>query len=214
MYFCNDVDLLPWEPALFFESTFAHQRLVHDAPGTLTGNALVMSSAVLGPIAPGMVAAVTLADDSLTQLLEITAVADTTHATVSSLRGRNDEGLIPPLTGGSVKVTITSFRPQVAAVGDELLALVGIASDRETDPTPGATNLAGFRTAATFATLAALFRTLAATTNATTLTLSKLNFYDRLASGTRHAISVSIDTNNDSLSDSVRRADTLSLQRT
>ena len=37
-------------------------------------------------------------------------------------------------------MTVVSFRPQIAAVGDALLAMLGIASDRNTDPVPGSAN--------------------------------------------------------------------------
>ncbi len=84
MYFCLDVELMAWEPGVFLQAAFAHQTLVKNAVGTLTGTALVLSSGSLAGVSTGMVAQVTLADGSLTQLLEITAIADDTHATLSA----------------------------------------------------------------------------------------------------------------------------------
>ena len=88
MYFCNDVDLATWEPAVFAEAAFGHQALVKGAAGTLTGTALLMDDAVLGDVAAGMVASVATADGTATQLLEIVSVADATHAVASVLRGQ------------------------------------------------------------------------------------------------------------------------------
>ena len=101
MYFCTDTDLLTWEPGLFFEDAFAHQAILRDAPATLTGTALVTADPLLGNVVPGMVVAATLGDDAPAQLLEVVAVADASHATVSALRGRTAEPPIPALAGGA-----------------------------------------------------------------------------------------------------------------
>jgi hypothetical protein len=159
------------------------------------------------------VAQVTTADGSLSQLLEVVAVADATHATLSSLRGRNSESTLPPLTGGSVKVSVLSFHPQIAAVGDQLLALVGIASDRSSEPAPASANLAGFRLATVFGVLAAIYRTLADTSAATNLTFAKKTFYEQLAHAARRAISASVDTDGDGVPDARVRADAPALVR-
>ena len=201
MYFCEDVDLMAWEPGVFLEGTFAHQAILSAATGMLTGTGLVMDSAVLGNVAAGMVAKIELADDSLTQLLEILAVADATHATVSALRGRGDEAAVGPLVGGSVKVTVVSFRPQIAAVGDGLLALIGVASDRETEPTVATEDLRGFRTAAAFGTLAAIFRTLSSVEGVTEAMKAKQGFYEKLFETARRSIGGRVDEDGDGVAE-------------
>jgi len=201
VYFCQDVDLMAWEPGIFFETAFAHQMIVKEAAGTLAGTALVLTSGSLAPVLPGMVAQVALADASLTQLLEVVAVADSTHATLSALRGRSSEPVMPPLTGGSVKVSVVTFQPQIAAVGDALLALVGIASDRDTDPTPASTGLCGFRNAAVFGALAAIYRTLVDAKSATNITFSKRSFYEGLAQSSRQTLGATIDFDGDGVPD-------------
>ena len=197
MYFCEDVDLMAWEPGVFFETAFAHQTLVKEAAGTLTGTALVLTSGSLAAVSPGMVAQVTLADGSLTQLLEVVSVADATHATVSALRGRGSEPVVAPLTGGSVKVTVVTFQPQMAAVGDGLFGLVGITSDRDSSPAPAYADLSGFRAAAIFGTLAAIYRTLVDTKSATPTTFSKRNYYEALAESSRQTLAATIDCDGD-----------------
>jgi hypothetical protein len=156
-----------------------------------------MAAGVLGLVEPGMVVRLTLADDSLTQLGEVVEVADATHATVSALRGRGSEAAVAPLTAGSVKVTVLSFRPQIAAVGDGLLSLVGVASDRETDASPVYSDASGFKPAAVFGTLAAIFRTLAETSTATNITYSKKLFYEGLAQASRQALAATVDQDGD-----------------
>ena len=197
MYFCHDVDLMVWEPAIFLDAAFSHQALFSSAEGTLTGTALVMDEAVLGDVIPGMVAKVVLADDSLTHLVEIVSVADTTHAVVSTLRGRSAEPAIAPLVGGSVKVTVLTFRPQIAATGDALLALLGVASDRDaaTDPVLDAPR--GFRTASLFGTLAMIFRTLSTAEGVTAAMLAKRDLYQQLAHQARRTLSARIDRDDD-----------------
>jgi len=176
MYFCNDIDLMVWEPAIFGDAAFGHQMVVREAAGTLTGNALV-TGAVLGNVLPGMVGQITLADGSLTQLLEITALADSSHVTVSGLRARADGDLVMPLVGGSVKVTVMTFRPQIAAVGDELLGVIGVGSDRETEPDVTLEDLRGFRTAAAMGTLATVLRTMSTGEDVSSAMLAKRDFY-------------------------------------
>jgi hypothetical protein len=212
MYFCTDTDLLTWEPGLFFEDAFAHQAILRDAPATLTGTALVTADPLLGNVVPGMVVAATLGDDAPAQLLEVVAVADASHATVSALRGRTAEPPIPALAGGAVTVAVRTFRPQIAAVGDGLLALVGVTADRDSSP-PALTDLAGFRLATVFGTLAAVFRALATAPAATSLTVAKKNFYDGLARATRRALAATVDTDDDAIPDTRRAAALPTLER-
>ncbi|MGN6366832.1 MAG: hypothetical protein ACTHN5_00945 [Phycisphaerae bacterium] len=201
MYFCQDVDLMAWEPGVFLEGAFGHQTLLKEAAGTLTGTGLVLTSGSLAAVAAGMVAQVTLTDGSLTQLLEVVTVTDDTHATVSALRGRSSEPVVTPLTGGSVKATVVTFQPQIAAVGDALLSLVGIASDRDTSPAPASADLCGFRTAAIFGTLAAIYRTLVDAKSATNLTFGKRAYYEGLAQSSRQQLAATIDCDGDGVAE-------------
>ncbi len=41
MYFCDDADLLVWEPGVFLEPGYSHQALIKESPGTLTGTGLL-----------------------------------------------------------------------------------------------------------------------------------------------------------------------------
>ena len=186
MYFCDDVDLMVWEPGIFGAGAFVHQALVKNAAATLSGTALTTETDLLGALAPGMV--VRAEGGSASQLLEVTAVADGRHATASALRGRVDEPPLPGLVSGSVTVTVASFRPQIAAVGDELLALVGVTSDRGE---AGATveRPRGFRMACVLGALAAIFRVLAAAEGATAGDAAKRGFYEKAYADVRRGVS-------------------------
>ncbi len=121
------------------------------------------------------------------QLLEVTAVGDAGMRR-SALRGRADEPPLPGLVSGSVTVTVVSFRPQIAAVGDELLALVGVTSDRGE---AGATveRPRGFRMACVLGALAAIFRVLAAAEGATAGDAAKRDFYEKAYADVRRGVS-------------------------
>jgi hypothetical protein len=199
MDFCHDAELLAWEPGVFLESAFAHQALVKEVAGTVTGTALVMAATSLGNVVSGMVAQVTLADGSLTQLAEIASATDSTHAVISALRGRSSESAIPPLTQGPVKVTVISFRPQISAVGDSLLSLVGVASDRDSEASPTYSDASGFKPAAIFGTLAAIYRTLVETHSASSVTFSKKAFYEGLFNAARQTIAATVDQDGDGI---------------
>jgi hypothetical protein len=213
MYFCDDTELLAWEPGIFLETAYAHQALIKQATGTVTGTGLVMDAAVLGAVSAGMVAQLTLADGSLTQLAEIVSVADGTHATVSALRGRSSEAAVAPLTAGAVKVTVLSFRPQIAAVGDALLSLVGVASDRSTDAAPAYADAAGFKPAAIFGTLAAIYRTLVETPSANNITYGKKAFYEGLALAARQTLMATVDQDGDGVPETRVHAAVHALER-
>ncbi len=204
MYFCNDVDVMAWEPSIFFEASFGHQAIVK-AAGTLTGTALTVAAGTLVGVEAGMVATVETADSSLTQLLEVVSVTDSAHAVLSALRGRGTEAPLAPLAGGAVQVTVVSFRPQIAAVGDGLLAMVGVQSDRDAAD-PGIADTSGFRFATVFGVLCAVYRTLADAKSATNLTYSKLGFYEGLYRGARRAIAATVDDDGDGLPETLRRA--------
>ncbi|MCL2648129.1 MAG: hypothetical protein FWD61_14145 [Phycisphaerales bacterium] len=200
MYFCEDAELLAWEPGIFSDEgggAFVHQAVIREAAGALTGTGLVMGSGVLGAVLPGMVMQVSLADGTMSQLTEVVSVEDSSHATISALRGRSTEAAVAPLVSGAVKVTVVTFRPQIAAVGDSLLELVGVSSGRGNEASPKFGGTAGFRAAAVFGTLAAVYRALAATENASNIVLSKRAFYEGLAQASRQTISALVDANGD-----------------
>jgi hypothetical protein len=210
MYFCNDADLLTWEPGLFLEAAFIHQALFKNAAATISETNLTMNNPQLGDVQPGMVIAVTQGE--LTQLLEIVEVADDRHATVSALRGRSNEPAIASLVNGSVQATLITFRPQIAAVGDALMALLGVSGDRSA-ALPAISDVGGFRTATIFETLAALYRVLVDQKTTANVIFPKLKFYETLAAGARRAISATIDTDADGTPDRSARADIVELHR-
>ena len=197
-FFCSDADLLAWEPSVFLETVFVHQSLLREATVTLAGTALTVSGAslVAAGVLPGMVAQLTTADGSFTQLAEIVSLESPTAATVSALRARHSEPAIPPLTQGTLKLTIISFRPQIVATGAALLAHVGITSEGDTT-SPAYADLAGFAPTCAFATLAALFRTLTENKHATNLTFTKHDFYAGLAQAARQTLAATIDQDGD-----------------
>ena len=99
--------------------------------------------------------------------------------------------------GSPVKATVVTYRPQIAAVGDSLLGLLGITSDRDTEGAPAFGSVVGFKPAAIFGTLAAIYRGLAEATNASNVTLSKRAFYEGLAQAARLTISAMVDEDGD-----------------
>lgn len=197
MYFCDDAELLAWEPSVFSEEVFSHQSVIREVAGTLTGTQLEMDEEVLGAVLPGMVMRVALADGTLSQLTEVVSVEDSTHATISALRGRSTEAAVSPLVSGAVKVTVVTFRPQIGAVGDSLLELIGVSSDRGHEASPKFGETAGFRPATVFGTLAAVYRALAAAENVNNIVLSKRAFYEGLAQASRQTIAALVDANGD-----------------
>jgi len=105
------------------------------------------------------------------------------------------------LVGGSVKVTVVSFRPQIGAVGDGLLAQLGVGSDRHTEADKVVGGLLGFRTACVFGVLAAVFRTLLSVEGESAANKAKLLFYGKLFEGARRGISGMVDEDGDGVAE-------------
>ena len=82
-------------------------------------------------------------------------------------------------------------------MGDDLLSLIGVASDRGTDPAPAYACLLGFKPAAIFGTLAAIYRTLADTKAATNVIYNKRAFYEGLAQASRQTLGATVDRDGD-----------------
>ncbi len=203
-YFCQDVDLLAWEPGIFVESGWAHQGLLKNVSGVISGTGLTVSGASLtnAGIAAGMVAVLSNADASLTQLVEIVAVTSATAMTVSALRGRATEAAVGPLLQGAVGVTVGSFRPQIGAVGDGLLALVGVRTDEATGgKAPVHADLGGFGPACVFGTLATVYRALSEAKHASSVVLAKREFYAGLAQAARLTLTATVDQDGDGVAE-------------
>jgi hypothetical protein len=192
--FCADQDLLGWESGIFGDAGVAHLALVKDADATLSGGTLLTAAAVLGGAEPGMVAVLRQGSGEtlVTTYAVITTNLAANQASVSVLRSAGEDPAVPAMSG-AVKVTIVSFHPVIAAVGDELLALLGIEPRMLTE----ASTVMGLKTATIFGTLAALFRAIGPSAAAD----KKLALYTRMFQLARRAVGGWVDADGDGVAE-------------
>jgi hypothetical protein len=80
-------------------------------------------------------------------------------------------------------------------------------------PTPASAGLCGFKAAAIFGTLAAIYRTLVETQSATAITFSKRTFYEGLAQASRLTLGATIDRDGDGVPETRRLSGVHVLER-
>lgn len=216
MGYCEDADLMVLEPGIFVEPALASMRLLQGVSGTVSGTTLTISGASFAAagVTGGMVAALTTADNVTTVTVEIVTVTDAGTATISVVRARDADAAVAPVVAGAVKVTVVSFRAQIAVVGDELRALVGVATDRANGTaTPALKELTDFRMAAAFGTLALVYRMLSAVTNPTATVLSKYTVYAQAYGALRRSLKAKVDLDHDGVPETVVRSGVRRLER-
>lgn len=216
MGYCEDVDLMVLEPGIFVEPALASMRLMQGVSGVVSGTTLTISggSFVAAGVSGGMVAALTTADNATTVMVEVVAVTDGATATVSVVRARDADAAVGPVVGGAVKVTVVSFRAQIAAVGDELRGLVGVGTDRASGTTvPAMKELTDFRMAAAFGTLAMVYRMMSSVTNPSATVLSKMTVYGQAYGALRRSLKAKVDLDHDGVPETVVRSGVRRLER-
>lgn len=199
--FCNDTDLLLLEPAVFTLAETPSFRRLADVSATLAGTALTLDAGSLteAGVSPGMVATLRAADQALLGHAEVVSVEEARRATVSVPRARQDESPVAPTAQGALRVTVTSFLAQIAAVSAELMRLLGTVERDQAAPAG-----AGLRTAAVFGTLAAIYRMAGGTADGS-LT-AKASCYQQAYAALRQAVTARVDLDGDGVAETQRLA--------
>jgi hypothetical protein len=128
--FCTDRDLLVIEPRLFSEVSLPGQRLV-EGDGVVAASMLTPAPAWvdrLATVTPGSVVVVSgLPTEVLGPALGGTALA------ISRLRSALDAPVLPVPAAPTVRCTVDTFAPQIAAAHALLLARIGVLPDEALD---------------------------------------------------------------------------------
>jgi len=160
LQFCQDRDLVKWEPFLFRDCRWGGQTL-SQGQGSLSSSQLADSGGlfVIRQVKPGHVAYLYTPDGEYpTGSYEITAVNGEGMLTLSVIRGSEQDAVIPVADYADIHYRIVSFDPQSYEAGVQLLEYFAIAMT-ETAAGEGAEPIANrqaLRQAAVFAVLAAV----------------------------------------------------------
>lgn len=202
MNFSTDRDLLAYEPTLFTDVPWVCQQRLSVTDGEVSGTTL--SSAEADFESAGVDSGSVVLINKVPA--EVIARVDAMTLTVSQLRARTADVLIPPGDGSSLNVVARTFAPQGALVSDALLRMLGIDSDDPDQPldADAVVSLSLMARLESLGTLERVFSSAAALTGNNDGLLFKAAEYRRrlLEAGTRSP--VQIDTNGDGLPDEKR----------
>ncbi len=126
--FCNDVDVLKWEPALFGELHLPSQVKAGGTGASLSGTTLTAASAnfVAAEVEAGGVIHLRSADGVLEGAYEIVSVDSATALTVSVVRADAADPAVAPPPGSDLAWRVCTFASQAEDAAFELTQWFGI----------------------------------------------------------------------------------------
>lgn len=207
----TDRDLLVYEPRIFNELAAAAHRVL-DAPGAgsfdSAGTTLTVTGAKFTDWNIGL-GWVVLVNDAP---LEVLARWNQTALYVSKLRESSAAAVIAGGTGAGHDVRVATFRPQLEATHEALLRALGIEPAQPAGPPGGGviteasiTNPRALLRAECLGTLAMLYSAAAVASGENNIHWAKASTYADRYAEERRRLTVTIDTNNDTKPDAVRR---------
>jgi hypothetical protein len=209
MVFCNDVDLLYWEPDLLKEAALASQML-DTGSGDVSGTGFVAAtgaSFIDQKIEAGQVIVLS---GTISGCFAITAATDATNLQISVLYDElfPQTGAAPPSvgvgTGSGLTYVIRSFWAQRKVVSDLLMQAVGIVPGTSEEETAVILNPQALRRVCALGTLQMIYSALAAVATEPALLNVGAVLYERLYRRALLAAQVDLDLNGDGLVDSRR----------
>ena len=205
--FCNDVDILKYEPALFGELHPANQVLAAGSGGELAGTTFEVNGADFesGQVEPGGVIYLRSADGLLDGAYEIAAVDSATQLCVSVLRADSQADPVAAPAGSDVSYRISTFRPQAAEVSLQLTQYLGIRPG-QADSDASAEDVLDtetIRQVCALGVIAGAYATLSNRPGGEQYE-EKSRHYERLFEKAKERCRVALDLNGDGVADGVR----------
>jgi len=213
--FCNDIDLLHWEPTILRDATFASQTLI-SGTGNLAGSAFTIASGSLlaAHVAQNQVIVLTGATAGC---YPIVSVDGATQLTLSVLYDglfptSGDPAPSPPGTANALTYAIRTFWPQRRIVSELLLQAAGL------DPSDADTELQvmnpdALQRACTLGSLHLIYSAVAAAAEDPEPFNFRTNLYEKLYRRALRTAAIKLDLDLDGRLDVLRRLNVLDLQR-
>lgn len=215
MLFCNDSDLLHWEPSLFRDAAAAAQTLLAGI-GDLAGTQFTIASGSF--IDEGVLAGhVICLEGALAGCYPIASVDSATQLALSVLC----EALHPELGAGQpspignasgVSYAVRTFWPQRKVVSELIQRCAGVGAET---PLPDATilNAAALKRSCALGTLQMIYSALAAAAPDPSVLSLRAEMYERLYRRSLSAARVEIDVDGDGKGEIVRALNVIELVR-
>jgi hypothetical protein len=213
--FCNDIDLLNWEPTIVRDAAFASQTLV-SGTGDLAGSTFTIAS---GSFTAAHVAAdqVIVLTGATSGSYPIVSVDGATQLTLSVLY----DGLFPtsgspipspPGTAAGLDYVVRTFWPQRRIVSELLLQAAGL-DPADADVEQKILNAESLRRPCTLGTLHLIYSALAAAAEEPKNLVDRMQMYEGLYRRSLRNATVQLDLNLDGRLDTVRRLNVMNLER-
>jgi len=213
--FCNDIDLLHWEPNILRDAAFASQALI-SGTGNLAGATFTIAS--------GSFLAAHVAQDQVIILTgatqgsyPIVSVDSATQLTLSVLYDglfptSGDPVPSPPGTANGLEYVIRTFWPQRRIVSELLLQAAGL-DPSDPDLEQQVLNPDALQRACTLGTLHMIHSALAAAAEEPANLNMRVELYQRLYRRALRSATVKLDLNLDGRLDALRRLNVMDLER-
>lgn len=202
MNFSTDRDLLLYEPTLFNDLPWVSQQRLSVTDGEVTGTTLTSASADFSSaqVDAGCVLLVN------TTPVEVVQRIDAMTLTVSLLRTRTTDSVIPPGDVSAASVVVRTFAPQAELFGASLLRLLGLNADDPDQPldAEAVLSLSVMARLEALGTLERVYSSAAALTGDNDALLFKASSYRRRFLEAASRSPIQIDTTGDGLANEKR----------
>ncbi len=125
MSFAADRHLLVLEPNLFRDVQFASQLLASGTDGVVSGTSFTSASADFEAAGVGAGHVISISD----RAVEVVGRVSPTELTVSLLRARVEDPLVPAPDSAAAVYTVRSFAPQLELLHRQVMRMAGIEPD-------------------------------------------------------------------------------------
>lgn len=214
--FCSDVDLLKWEPALFYEADRPSQVLSQGSDGVKNGVTFSSATATFNDsgVAAGHVVHLRDSGGAVEGCYEIVSVDSQTQLTLSVVRAQSDGAAIALPTGEQPNYVVTSYDPQIEEASDMLLRRFGIKEEgSESVSVEDIMDVRALRLVCVYSVLAMLYSGMAEWGDGTTDFWTKAHHYQAMFQLVRNRVRLEIDTDQDGIAEQIRDGNTTRLQR-
>src|SRR5690348_6050683 len=204
MTFCNDIDLLHWEPNILKDAAFVSQTLISGS-GDLTGTVFTIGSGSFNAAHVTADGAIVLGG-SILGTFPILSVDSATQLTISVLYdglypAAGDPTASPITTASGVDYAIRTFWPQRRVMSELLLQAAGL--DPTDDAADSIINPQSLKRACTLGTLHMIYSALAAAAEDPKNLNARVSLYETLYRRALRNAKVEIDADGDGRADIV-----------
>ncbi len=215
MRFCDDVDLLKWEPELFKDLAWMSQVLCQSDDGALQGSSFSTSSGNFSECGVSAGQVIYLCDSvgKVDGCYEVVSVDSATELTISVLRANKDDAVVgvPADVGtGTLTFRICTYGPQAEIAGEILLNYFGM---RVADVSQSSIlNVEDLRLVSVFSVLSSVFAGLYGNKSQQGYR-DKSQYYRGMYHLARGRLALELDVNSDGVAETVVKAGEVELRR-